>query len=348
MMMMARSANASTRERGLLLQVLNRRDGVSLVESRDTDALTMARKNALWDEVTQEFNNGSGSAVPRSRVQIQTLYKNMKAKARKYQQRKAEIEASGVTVGVGMAVEPDAISEALLQLLAETHEHQFLQIQNTVSEGGNSNCSSNSIEGGGGIKTEQVLQSHLDEQDLLFKEEPGDDQDSFQWDSSSHNPFAPETTLEEGSEPIHPLPVTGDPVKSNTSDPIPSPHHIPLKRRYSSPGVVNSNIFNSPAAPSVEMSISGRSRMCFCPDLHKEMVEMARLEHKLKMKMMEEERSQREQEHEVRMAVLNLRKTLLSRRTKRLKPKPKVMPNGISDYNTGDSKEGSGEFDNMI
>ena len=65
----------------------------------------------LWEQVMRQFN--SRSLVQRSRHQIQTLYKNMKAKAKKYQLRILEAEKEGLPLP-----EYDDVSEMLLKMLA--------------------------------------------------------------------------------------------------------------------------------------------------------------------------------------------------------------------------------------
>lgn len=71
-----RSSSTSSAERSLLLGALATHMGV--LDARENDAQTIIRKSELWDEITRQFN--SQTLAPRSRQQIQTLYKNMKAK----------------------------------------------------------------------------------------------------------------------------------------------------------------------------------------------------------------------------------------------------------------------------
>lgn len=72
----SRSSSASSAERSLLLGALATHMGV--LDARENDAQTIFRKSELWDEITRQFN--AQTLSPRSRQQIQTLYKNMKAK----------------------------------------------------------------------------------------------------------------------------------------------------------------------------------------------------------------------------------------------------------------------------
>ncbi|CAL4062186.1 unnamed protein product, partial [Meganyctiphanes norvegica] len=115
-----RSINASMSERSILLGVMAHNLGV--LDSRENDTHTVFRKSQLWDEVTREFNNRTGT--PRSRQQIQTLYKNMKAKARRYQARLAE-------VGIPPP-EPDPNSEMLMALLQAQLQQQRTFLHNVT------------------------------------------------------------------------------------------------------------------------------------------------------------------------------------------------------------------------
>lgn len=115
----SRSSSASSAERSLLLGALATHMGV--LDARENDAQTIIRKSELWDEITRQFN--AHTLAPRSRQQIQTLYKNMKAKARRYEARLAEV-ASGVP-----PPDPDPISEMLLGLLHQQMQHQRRHLQ---------------------------------------------------------------------------------------------------------------------------------------------------------------------------------------------------------------------------
>ncbi|RXG68882.1 hypothetical protein Avbf_04611 [Armadillidium vulgare] len=121
----SRSVNASSAERSLLLGVLSKH--LNVLDARDNDSRTLRHKNFLWDQVTQNFN--ALSALPRSRHQIQNLYKNMKAKAKKYHQR---IREANMNDSPHMYPEPDTISELLLQMLAGEHEQRMMQIKQTA------------------------------------------------------------------------------------------------------------------------------------------------------------------------------------------------------------------------
>lgn len=118
-----RSSSASSTERSLLLGALANHMGV--LDARENDAQTIVRKSELWDEITRQFN--ANTSAPRSRQQIQTLYKNMKAKARRYEARLAEV-SSGVP-----PPDPDPISEMLLGLLHQQMQHQQRHLQRLVS-----------------------------------------------------------------------------------------------------------------------------------------------------------------------------------------------------------------------
>ncbi|KAG7170793.1 uncharacterized protein LOC121864045 [Homarus americanus] len=118
-----RSTSASSAERSLLLGALATHMGV--LDARENDAQTIIRKSELWDEITRHFN--ANTSAPRSRQQIQTLYKNMKAKARRYEARLGEV-ASGVP-----PPDPDPISEMLLGLLHQQMQHQQRHLQRLVA-----------------------------------------------------------------------------------------------------------------------------------------------------------------------------------------------------------------------
>ncbi|XP_071538208.1 uncharacterized protein [Panulirus ornatus] len=118
-----RSSSASSTERSLLLGALANHMGV--LDARENDAQTIIRKSELWDEITQQFN--ANTSAPRSRQQIQTLYKNMKAKARRYEARLAEV-STGVP-----PPDPDPISEMLLGLLHQQMQHQRRHLQSLVT-----------------------------------------------------------------------------------------------------------------------------------------------------------------------------------------------------------------------
>lgn len=118
-----RSSSASSAERSLLLGALATHMGV--LDARENDAQTIIRKSELWDEITRHFN--ANTSAPRSRQQIQTLYKNMKAKARRYESRLAEV-ASGVP-----PPDPDPISEMLLGLLHQQMQHQRRHLQHLIA-----------------------------------------------------------------------------------------------------------------------------------------------------------------------------------------------------------------------
>lgn len=66
----------------------------------------------LWDIITKEFNSLPSVSVIRTPVQVKTLFKNMKTKARKYRKRIEESKA----LGMGTVIETDPISETVLQL----------------------------------------------------------------------------------------------------------------------------------------------------------------------------------------------------------------------------------------
>lgn len=118
-----RSSSASSAERCLLLGALASHMGV--LDARENDAQTIIRKSELWDEITRQFN--ANTSAPRSRQQIQTLYKNMKAKARRYEVRLSEV-SSGVP-----PPDPDPISEMLLGLLHQQLQHQRRHLQHMVT-----------------------------------------------------------------------------------------------------------------------------------------------------------------------------------------------------------------------
>ncbi|XP_064122297.1 uncharacterized protein LOC135226557 [Macrobrachium nipponense] len=118
-----RSISASAAERTLLLGALATHMGV--LDTRENDSQTVTRKAELWDEITRHFN--SNATTPRSRQQIQTLYKNMKAKARRYEARLAEM-ANGIP-----PPDPDPISEMLLGLLQQQLRHQRRHLRNLMA-----------------------------------------------------------------------------------------------------------------------------------------------------------------------------------------------------------------------
>ncbi|XP_068240588.1 myb/SANT-like DNA-binding domain-containing protein 3 [Palaemon carinicauda] len=118
-----RSISASAAERTLLLGALATHMGV--LDTRENDSQTVTRKAELWDEITRHFN--SNATTPRSKQQIQTLYKNMKAKARRYEARLAEM-ANGIP-----PPDPDPISEMLLGLLQQQLRHQRRHLKNLMA-----------------------------------------------------------------------------------------------------------------------------------------------------------------------------------------------------------------------
>lgn len=118
-----RSNSASSAERSLLLGALATHMGA--LDARENDAQTIIRKSELWDEITRHFN--TSASAPRSRQQIQTLYKNMKAKARRYESRLVEV-ASGVP-----PPDPDPISDMLLGLLHQQLQHQRRHLQRLIA-----------------------------------------------------------------------------------------------------------------------------------------------------------------------------------------------------------------------
>lgn len=118
-----RSISASAAERTLLLGALATHMGV--LDTRENDSQTVTRKAELWDEITRHFN--SNATTPRSKQQIQTLYKNMKAKARRYEARLAEM-ANGIP-----PPDPDPISEMLLGLLQQQLRHQRRHLRNLMA-----------------------------------------------------------------------------------------------------------------------------------------------------------------------------------------------------------------------
>lgn len=117
-----RSISASTAERSLLLGALATHMGA--LDGMENETQTIVRKSDLWDKITRHFN--ANTSTPRSRQQIQTLYKNMKAKARRYEARLAEV-ASGVP-----PPDPDPISEMLLGLLHQQMQHQRRHLQRLI------------------------------------------------------------------------------------------------------------------------------------------------------------------------------------------------------------------------
>lgn len=118
-----RSTSASSTERTLLLGALASCMGV--LDTRENDAQTIIRKSELWNEITRHFN--ANASTPRSRQQIQTLYKNMKAKARRYEVRLSEV-SSGVP-----PPDPDPISEMLLGLLHQQMQHQRRHLEKMMT-----------------------------------------------------------------------------------------------------------------------------------------------------------------------------------------------------------------------
>lgn len=178
----SRSSSASSAERSLLLGALATHMGV--LDARENDAQTIIRKSELWDEVTRQFN--AQTLAPRSRQQIQTLYKNMKAKARRYEARLAEV-ASGVP-----PPDPDPISEMLLGLLHQQMQHQRRHLQRLAVIDNFSHALTppgHTLSGDGTMKPmnthmdttlltpEQVMQVSLEEglaTDMEVKDEPQD------------------------------------------------------------------------------------------------------------------------------------------------------------------------------
>ncbi|KAK7072580.1 hypothetical protein SK128_003920 [Halocaridina rubra] len=172
----SRSISASATERSLLLGALAMHMGV--LDTRENDAQTVLRKSELWDEITRHFN--ANTTTPRSRQQIQTLYKNMKAKARRYEARLIEV-ASGIP-----PPDPDPISEMLLGLLHQQLRHQQRHLRNMVARETNNMQQMNSEHpnavqqsGAAFINPEQMMQVSLSEgsaDDIDIKSELDEDE----------------------------------------------------------------------------------------------------------------------------------------------------------------------------
>ncbi|KAL7643418.1 UNVERIFIED_CONTAM: hypothetical protein RMT77_005400 [Armadillidium vulgare] len=71
---------------------------------------TQKQKWDLWDEIGKEFNSHPSVTITRTPLQIKTLFKNMKTKAKKY---KLKLESCKVS---GVIMESDIVSETVLQL----------------------------------------------------------------------------------------------------------------------------------------------------------------------------------------------------------------------------------------
>lgn len=80
------------------------------LESYEYGGGTQKQKWDLWEIIGKEFNAHPSVTLTRTPLQIKTLFKNMKTKARKY---KLKLESSN---SCGIIIESDPVSEAVLQL----------------------------------------------------------------------------------------------------------------------------------------------------------------------------------------------------------------------------------------
>ncbi|RXG72797.1 hypothetical protein Avbf_00447 [Armadillidium vulgare] len=80
------------------------------LERYENEGGTQRQKWDLWETIANEFNGHPNVSVIRTPLQVKTLFKNMKTKARKYKQKLEESRA------LGIIVETDPISETVLKL----------------------------------------------------------------------------------------------------------------------------------------------------------------------------------------------------------------------------------------
>lgn len=94
------------------------------LERYENEGGTQRQKWDLWEMIAAEFNNHPSVSVIRTPLQVKTLFKNMKTKARKYRQRIEESKSTGVVI------ETDPISETVLKL----NKYQSRESLNAVLE----------------------------------------------------------------------------------------------------------------------------------------------------------------------------------------------------------------------
>lgn len=113
-----RGTNFVVGEKHRLIAIMKQLKCSDILENKNKDKCTLLKKKQLWDDITVKFNSDSASAFPRTFVQLQVAWQNIRSSTKKiYAEHR---RSSGATGGGPPPAPVDSFNESVASIMGST------------------------------------------------------------------------------------------------------------------------------------------------------------------------------------------------------------------------------------